>query len=133
MTRLAYVSNFAWPYGWLSSAGRDASEMPTSPTTLPAESNTEWMPSACMDADPLMVPYTYLAAATATLSTSTIHSTRLIERMRSDTEFLVASAFATAAPLLSAIRPTTPYTKKAGRKADFRFLVSEAGFEPAHP
>ena len=56
MTRLAYVSNLAWPYGCPSSAGRAASAMPTSPTTLPAESNTEWMPSACMEADPLASP-----------------------------------------------------------------------------
>ena len=56
MRRLAYVSNFAWPYGCPSSAGRDAMAMPTSPTTLPAESNTEWMPSACMDAEPLIAP-----------------------------------------------------------------------------
>ena len=68
--------------------------MPTSPTTLPAESNTEWMPSACMDADPVTAPYTYFAAATARFSTSTIHSTRRIDRMRVETASLAASAFA---------------------------------------
>ena len=78
--------------------------MPTSPTTLPAESNTEWMPSACIEADPLSVPQAYFAAATPRFSSKMIHSTRRMERMRSETGFLAANARAMETPFRS--RPT---------------------------